>query len=204
MSDDERSGRRRLTEWLGAMRAALRGERTAMFPCDGCTACCTSSQFVHIGPEETDTLAHIPRELVFPAPLLRAATSCSLRRARTLSDARGEPVFDIRTPATRVSHVRLSRLRGRRTRRGRGRQAVDCRARRALALHLPTPGDRATTTRCARPPGVFVSIRSIYREVQFRLRRHRLRCLPSRCPLLLEQSRDLVDCALFGGIHRLR
>jgi len=56
--------------WLGEMQAALRGERSADVPCGGCTACCTSSQFVHIGPEETDTLAHIPRELLFPAPLL--------------------------------------------------------------------------------------------------------------------------------------
>ncbi len=52
------------------MRSALRGERDADVPCDGCTACCTSSQFVHIGPDETDTLAHIPAELLFPAPRL--------------------------------------------------------------------------------------------------------------------------------------
>ena len=38
-------------------------------PCAGCTACCTSSQFVHIGADEVDTLAHIPAELLFPAPL---------------------------------------------------------------------------------------------------------------------------------------
>jgi hypothetical protein len=37
-------------------------------PCDGCTACCTSSQFVHVTPDETDTLAHIPPKLLFPAP----------------------------------------------------------------------------------------------------------------------------------------
>jgi Fe-S-cluster containining protein len=43
-------------------------------PCDGCTACCTSSQFVRIGPEEVDTLAHIPRELLFPAPLAETGT----------------------------------------------------------------------------------------------------------------------------------
>jgi hypothetical protein len=29
-----------------------------------------SSQFVPIGPDETDTLAHIPAELLFPAPRL--------------------------------------------------------------------------------------------------------------------------------------
>ena len=43
--------------WLGEMRAALRGERASAVPCGECTACCTSSQFVHIGPEECDTLA---------------------------------------------------------------------------------------------------------------------------------------------------
>jgi len=58
------------SSWLADMRAALRGERDADVPCNGCTACCTSSQFVHIGPEETETLAHIPAELLFPAPRL--------------------------------------------------------------------------------------------------------------------------------------
>lgn len=37
-------------------------------PCGTCTACCTSSQFVHIGPDEGETLSHIPRALLFPAP----------------------------------------------------------------------------------------------------------------------------------------
>ena len=37
-------------------------------PCGDCTACCTSSQFVHIGPEEKEALARIPRALRFPAP----------------------------------------------------------------------------------------------------------------------------------------
>ncbi len=54
--------------WLADMRRALRGEADARVPCDGCTACCTSSQFVDIGPDEADTLAHIPSELLFPAP----------------------------------------------------------------------------------------------------------------------------------------
>ncbi len=56
--------------WLSAMQAALRGEADAEVPCGRCTACCTSSQFVPIGPDETDTLAHIPAELLFPAPRL--------------------------------------------------------------------------------------------------------------------------------------
>ena len=56
------------SRWLAEMRAALRRDQDSDVPCNGCTACCTSSQFVHVGPDETDTLAHIPPELLFPAP----------------------------------------------------------------------------------------------------------------------------------------
>jgi Fe-S-cluster containining protein len=56
--------------WRRDLRAASRGERDAEVPCGSCTACCTSSQFVHIAPDETDALAHIPSELLFPAPLM--------------------------------------------------------------------------------------------------------------------------------------
>ncbi|HEX3425453.1 MAG TPA: YkgJ family cysteine cluster protein [Acidimicrobiales bacterium] len=54
--------------WVGDVQAAIRGERDAVVPCDGCVACCTSSQFVHIGPDETETLRRIPAELQVPAP----------------------------------------------------------------------------------------------------------------------------------------
>jgi len=54
--------------WLDDLQAALRGQRASDVPCAGCTACCTSSQFVHIGPEETETRACIPPALLFPAP----------------------------------------------------------------------------------------------------------------------------------------
>ena len=37
-------------------------------PCGDCTACCTSAQFVHIGPDEVETLARVPRSLLFKAP----------------------------------------------------------------------------------------------------------------------------------------
>jgi Fe-S-cluster containining protein len=56
--------------WLTQTRVALKGEADADVPCDGCTACCTSSQFVHIEPDEIDTIAHIPSDLLFPAPRL--------------------------------------------------------------------------------------------------------------------------------------
>ena len=57
-----------LRAWLDELRAALRGEGDARVPCAGCTACCEASQFVHVAPDETDALAHIPRALLFPAP----------------------------------------------------------------------------------------------------------------------------------------
>jgi uncharacterized protein len=56
--------------WMVEISGALRGERSSDVPCGTCTACCTSSQFVHIGPEETATLERIPAELLFPAPRL--------------------------------------------------------------------------------------------------------------------------------------
>jgi Fe-S-cluster containining protein len=58
------------SSWLVGMQGAIRGENESVVPCGGCTACCTSFQFVHIEPDESDTLAHIPAELLFPAPRL--------------------------------------------------------------------------------------------------------------------------------------
>lgn len=56
------------SSWLRMLQGALEGERDSDVPCGSCTACCTASQFIHIGPAETDTLAHIPGDLLFPAP----------------------------------------------------------------------------------------------------------------------------------------
>lgn len=56
------------SSWMGEIQGAIRGEGGSDVPCNGCTACCTSSQFVHIAPDETDTLAHVPAGLLFPAP----------------------------------------------------------------------------------------------------------------------------------------
>jgi len=61
-----------LSQWLRSLRATLDGQGSADVPCDGCTACCESSQFVHIAPDETETLRHIPVALRFPAPFLPA------------------------------------------------------------------------------------------------------------------------------------
>jgi len=76
-SDSDFDGERDLpagdfSPWLADMQRAVRGERGMDVPCNGCTACCRSSQFVHIAPDEADTLARIPGELLFPAPRLPA------------------------------------------------------------------------------------------------------------------------------------
>jgi Fe-S-cluster containining protein len=68
--DEKRTSRPagELAGWLKATRVVIQDELTADVACDGCTACCESSQFVHIAPDETDALAHIPPALLFPAP----------------------------------------------------------------------------------------------------------------------------------------
>jgi Fe-S-cluster containining protein len=70
MSDGEALPAGDFSSWLAEIRSALRGERGSDVPCDSCTACCTSSQFVHIEPDEIDTLSHIHPDLLFPAPRL--------------------------------------------------------------------------------------------------------------------------------------
>ena len=54
--------------WADALDAAVRGAADMDVPCGECIACCTSGQFVHIAPDEVDTLARIPSALRFPAP----------------------------------------------------------------------------------------------------------------------------------------
>lgn len=56
------------SSWLRRTRRALVRENGADVPCGECNACCTSSYFVHIRPEETETLARIPKRLLFAAP----------------------------------------------------------------------------------------------------------------------------------------
>ena len=56
--------------WLAGMTAALDGGTRTDVACGTCTACCRSHQFVLIEPDEADTIAHLPAELLFPAPRL--------------------------------------------------------------------------------------------------------------------------------------
>ena len=57
-----------LRDWLVDLGRALTGEADMDVPCGDCTACCTSSQFVHVEPDDRAALERIPDELLFPAP----------------------------------------------------------------------------------------------------------------------------------------
>ena len=58
----------RFSSWLRRTRQAQRTAEGASVPCGECKACCTSSYFIHISPDETATLAKIPKEFRFAAP----------------------------------------------------------------------------------------------------------------------------------------
>ena len=62
----------RFSPWLDMIQGVLRSGDTSDVPCGTCTACCTSSQFIHIAPDEVDALEAIPGEVLFPAPRLPA------------------------------------------------------------------------------------------------------------------------------------
>ncbi|MGI8661969.1 MAG: YkgJ family cysteine cluster protein [Acidimicrobiales bacterium] len=67
-SDEEGLAAGDFSSWMADMKLVVRGEGGADVPCNGCTSCCTSSQFVHIEPDETETLRRIAPELLFAAP----------------------------------------------------------------------------------------------------------------------------------------
>jgi uncharacterized protein len=54
--------------WLRATRSAREAQHDVEVPCGACNACCRSSLFIHIAPDERDTLQHIDPALLFPAP----------------------------------------------------------------------------------------------------------------------------------------
>ncbi len=56
------------SDWWHDTLAAIDGTVDADVPCGTCTGCCEASQFIHLTPDDTDALAHIPAEVRFPAP----------------------------------------------------------------------------------------------------------------------------------------
>jgi Fe-S-cluster containining protein len=53
--------------WLHETRNALRSGTAVDVPCGTCTACCTSSYFIHIRADETSALARIDKDVLAPA-----------------------------------------------------------------------------------------------------------------------------------------
>ncbi len=58
----------KLSSWLRLTRRAQGATDEISVPCGACTACCQSSYFIHIRPDETQTLDRIPEALLFAAP----------------------------------------------------------------------------------------------------------------------------------------
>jgi hypothetical protein len=54
--------------WLRHARSALSTGAGTEVECGACTACCDSSYFIHIGPEETEALDRIEKGLLAAAP----------------------------------------------------------------------------------------------------------------------------------------
>jgi len=58
--------------WLAGMRKALAENGAAEVACGECKACCDSSYFIHIRPEEKRTLERIDPRILFEAPEMPA------------------------------------------------------------------------------------------------------------------------------------
>jgi uncharacterized protein len=68
MNDKKRISAGDFTSWLNHIRQALISRKGIEVSCSDCRACCTSSYFIHIGPDEPKTSAKISKKLLFPAP----------------------------------------------------------------------------------------------------------------------------------------
>ena len=121
------------------VRGGLAGDAESVVPCDGCTACCRSAQFVTIGPEESDTLAHVPPALLFPAPGASAGTLLLGYDERghcpMLVDDRCS-IYDHRPRACRTYDCRVFRRRADSTSTAPTGEGADRPAGPALALPL--------------------------------------------------------------------
>ena len=132
MSEDRDLAAGDFSTWLVAMEGALNGDHGSDVPCGTCTACCTSSQFIHIEPDETDTLAHIPKALRFPAPRLPAG------HVLLGYDQRGHCPMLIDEQCSIYEH------------RPRTCRTYDCRVFPAAGLDLDDDKDKALIARQAR------------------------------------------------------
>ncbi|MDQ7797736.1 MAG: YkgJ family cysteine cluster protein [Candidatus Edwardsbacteria bacterium] len=66
--EEKRPPAGQFSAWLRRFRKALKNETGINVKCGDCNACCRSSQFIHVKPGETETIARIDKRLLFPAP----------------------------------------------------------------------------------------------------------------------------------------
>jgi len=149
--------------WLDAIRAAIRGEHDADVACGTCVGCCSSSQFIHIDPGEADALAHIPHELLVPAPGMPKGTVVmgydERGRCPMLSDD-GCTIYDHRPRTCRTYDCRVFAAAGVYPDEA-DKALVAERARRWIFRH-PTDSDR---TKHAEVQAVAVTLRAQHPDV---------------------------------------
>ena len=58
----------RFSSWLADTVRAHAEAGEVDVHCGTCTACCRAAYFIHVQPDETETLRRIPKALLFPAP----------------------------------------------------------------------------------------------------------------------------------------
>ena len=126
--------------WLVAMRRALRRVADSDVTCGDCCACCSTSHFVHIGPDERETLARVSRDLLFPAPGMPAGhvlLPYDERGRCPLLDERGRCTIYAHRPLTcRTYDCRVFAAAG----IDADREQITLRARR-WRFSCPAPGD---------------------------------------------------------------
>lgn len=68
LSDQEAIPAGDFSSWLREIRKSLLGGDGVDVACGECVGCCISSYFIHVSPQEKETLYRIPKEVLFPAP----------------------------------------------------------------------------------------------------------------------------------------
>jgi Fe-S-cluster containining protein len=68
MKIDRKSSAGPFSVWMRRMRLAMQNETGMDVPCGTCNACCRAFYFIHIRSTEKETLRHIPKKILFPAP----------------------------------------------------------------------------------------------------------------------------------------
>ena len=126
--------------WLRDTRAALDEKRPADPPCGSCNACCRTSHFIHVRPEDGRALRTLPRAYLSPAPDLPPGNLVlgfdAAGRCPMLVEDRCT-IYDVRPRACRTYDCRIYAAAG----IAADRPEVDLQARRWVFTY-PTERDR--------------------------------------------------------------